>query len=537
MRQQTTRMTPQPGADVQRPQRQVASRVAQTQVDNIPSYVPQMHDPDAEALIKGLSQFQPALENWVAKKEEEAGDRATLDRMAGKEAQEDSNAYTSKYMAVDGFVKGQADGSQLLAKYQTEFDKDKGNLDQWLAENHEGRLKGIDNQHYTDAYGKALLPTLQAIRKEHFTYQQKAVEARVESNAMQLLDGGVRAYVTHGQPIPDGYVEAIQTHVGESLGVSQQRFQELLFETVRRVGEDGHFDAFDVLKKPRADGSPGLYYDPAWKSKIDQAELHSYSVYETRSKAERQQRYNTTMYDIFAADDPKEAQRKFNEAKVSGLFKGDAEGLIKWGKLLDEKVDGKPDVRQLEAEGNLLAKVYKGSLNYDDVLKAQSRGDITSSQRKSLMGEIRRVQHENRTLAAQEGAANEKIYKSKDFGSAMDYLEGVLRPRPQDPMAMDKKEMEFDHLQLAQAKREFFTASEGKKPGELQDIADGVAQRYLKRRQEQAKGGMTPEQKQAAVAGQVPYKTLTELRQAVQSGAVSIPEARRYEQFLKRQGQ
>ncbi|WP_150430206.1 hypothetical protein [Dechloromonas sp. CZR5] len=158
----------------------------------------------------------------------------------------------------------------------------KGDLEGWLRDTYQTTLKGITDEHYLQGYQKGITPAFQAIRGAHLEYQKKAVETRVESNAMQLIDNGVRAYVSQGQEIPQGYVEAIQSHVGANLGVSQQRFGELLFETVKRVGDEGHYDAYDVLKRDRPDGSPGMYYDPKWKDQIDKAEernCHSHPLY------------------------------------------------------------------------------------------------------------------------------------------------------------------------------------------------------------------------------------------------------------------
>jgi hypothetical protein len=534
-RQQQIRVTGLPQNEAQRAPRQVRTTQAATQADNMPSHIPQMRDADMDGFIKGLAAFQPSLEQYAQKEADAAGARATTDRMGGRDAQEPGEAYARAYFATDGLVRAQADGADLLARYNTEFDKDKGDLEGWLQENSLGRLKGVTDEHYIGGYQKGILPALAEVRKSHSAYQKQAVETRVESNAMQLLDNGMRAYTSQGMPVPDGYMEAIQTHMRENLGVSDQRFQELAFEAAKRIGDEGHFDVYDTLKKDRIDGSPGLYYDPKWKEKIDAAELHSFSAFATRSQQERTQRYNKSLYDVFAEEDPKMAQQKFKELKASGLFKGDAEGLIKWEKNLVEKLDGKPDVRQMENEGPLMLRAVQGKLSYEDVLNAESRRDITSSQRKELFTRIRQTQVENRQLAAAEGSASEKIYKSKDFSSALDYVEGVLKPRPQPLENFDKKELEFDHLQLAQARREFFTAAAGKQPGELQDLADSVAQRYIKRRQEADKGGMTPAQKEAATRAQVPYKTLVELRQALANQQVSPAEARRYQQYLMEQ--
>lgn len=511
-RETTQRLTPRAVPQVAPPQA-VNAKAAATATDALPAYIPQQRDPTLQGLLEGLSSISPAIMNKLQEvKEDEAG-KAVTDRLGGVEAQSDSANYQYHYLHTDGLVKGQQDATSLWSSYQTEFDKDGGNLEQFLADKYKEQMNGAKDGPFLRGYNKPVADMLENIRKTHLDYQRKTVETRAESNTMQLMDNVVGAFVRQDTPIPEDYLENLEKTTGKHLGVSQQRFQELLFETVKRAGDEGHFTAFDLLKKPRSDGSPGLYYDPKWKEKIDAAELHSYNVLETSSEKDRAKRYNEALYPVFETEDLKEATHLFKALKEDNLFKGDAEALIKWERLLVEKVDGKPDITQMTNEGEIHRKVLTGGITYTQILDEEARGRITSSQRKDMFRELRRVQTENRQIAAQEGKAEEAIYKTKEFGSAMDYVEGVLRPRPRDTSGLSgQADVEFDHMQLAQARREFFTKSKGKSPADLQDLADDVAGRYLKRRQSQAQGGMTDKQKEAVTQGKVPYKTLQELR-------------------------
>lgn len=534
MRQTQQQITSRASTGSQQGGTQVRSRVMAGGVDALPSYIPNQEDPDLRGLIDGLSAFNPVLKDRMQEEMDHQAAAGRRDGAGGVPQQSDKPSYVESYQHITGLTAGQKDASDLQQKYMTEFDKDNGNLDQFITDHFQAKAGGLPDGSYRNGYDKAFLPTVMELRKDHLEYQKKLVGTKVESSLVQLIDGGTRAYISQNQPIPEGYVDSLQKYAAENLGVPQQRFHELLFETVKRQGDEGHFDVYDTLKKPRADGTPGLYNDPAWRSKIDAAELHSFNTFSARSELERKNRYNRNLYDVFAEDDPRAAQQKFKELKSSGLFQGDAEGFLKWEKLLLEKVDGKPSIDQLEHEGPLMLKAVQGKISYEDVLKEEAAHRITASQRKELFSRIRQTTVENRTLAAQEGAASERIYKSKDFGSALDYIEGTLKPRPQNPTGdFDKRELQFDNAQLAQARREFFTAVEGKKPGELQDTADAVAQRYLKRRQEFSKGGMSDVQKDAVIAAQVPYKSLPELIEAKRRGLVSPAEYRRYSDYIK----
>lgn len=526
-----TRNTAQPVLNQQATARQVQSRVAASASDNVPNYIPQMKNPDADAFIQGLGMMNAKLLEWSDQAKQEEANQAVLDRQQGKEAQQAGASYRANYFATDGLIRAQEDGTALLAKYNTEFDKDKGDLEGWLQENYQSRVGSIPDEHYRAAYQKGMTPAFQAIREAHLGYQKKAVEVRVESNAMQLLDNGVRAYTSQGQPIPTEYLSAIQEHVGKNLGVSQQRFGELLFSTVKKVGDEGHYDAYDVLKADRPDGSPGMYYDPAWKQKIDDAQNHSFTVATTMAQKAREQRYNKALYDVFLEEDPKKAQAMFREMKTNDLFKGDTEGLIKWEKLMNEKVDGKPDAKQLENEVALLARVYEGKAGIKEILAQNSNASITSGQRKYLLSEARRVQNENQQAAAAAGKAEEAIFKTREYADAKDFVGSMLQPRPRDPLnPSGQQTIEFDRANQTMAQREFFMGLKGKTTAEIQPWAEDVVKRYKARQKEYT------EPQQAAVAdNKIPFKTLAEAVAAARKGTLSPAELRTYTNHFRGQ--
>lgn len=524
------RITNLPQQGQQQAGRQVRSQVLAGPADNLPSYIPQTRDPNAEALINGLATFQPKLAEWAAKKDDEAAQRGQFDRAAGKEKAESSSAYANAYFATDGLVKGQTDAADLVTKYNTEFDKDKGDLEGWLAEQNGNRLKNVSDQSYITGYQKGMLPAFAAIREAHLGYQKKAVETRVESNAMQLLDNGMRAYVSQSTPVPDSYIESIQDYTEKNLGVSKQRFGELLFETSKKIGDEGHHEVYDLLKKDRPDGSPGIYYDPQWKAKIDAAQEHSFTVSQQRAHVDRDNRQNAALLPVFMEEDPKKAQAMFAEMRKSGLFTR-TDDLIKWDKLMVEKVDGKPSLTQLENETKLLAKVYEGKLKFRNVINSNSSADITAGQRKYLLGEINKVENQNRTLAATAGKADEAVFKTRNYADAKDYLGSVLQPRPHDPQNFtddQARRLEFDRRAAADAQREFFTKLQGKKPEEIQPLAEEIATRYLKKRQE-----MSPDQQSKVVENKVPFKTIVEMRDAAAKGLLSPAEVRTYHMYFK----
>jgi hypothetical protein len=508
--------------------RQVKAQVASTGADNLPGYIPQMNDPDVKGLVTGLSMFNDKLMDRMREEQDKEAEEGALDRNTGQEPKKDSPSYTRAYFSVDALVRGQNDGSQLLQRYATEFDKDTGDLEGWLGETYQANLKGIKDKDYIGAYSRGITEALGAIRKSHNEYQRKAVVDRTESNAMQLLDGGVAAYVNGKMPVPDEYITSIRDYMGKNLGVSGTRFDDLMFSVVESRAEKGDTAAIELLKRPRPDGTPGLYDDPEWRTKIDNLEFTAQTRGEARAQKDRDSRQNEALYSVFSEEDPKKAQAMFKDLKQANLFTR-ADDLIKWERLMLEKVDGKPDINQLDKEGALLKSVYEGKLGYRELLAEQSSGAITASQRKYLMNEVRRVQTENRQASAAEGKAQDAIYKTRDFQAAEDFLKGVLRPRPagiQDYMGVGT---EFDRAQLATASLEFTKAARGRAPEELDALASEIAKKYIERR----KWSQDPEKNAAVVSLQNPFKSLQAIRDALAAGQINPTEARTYHQLLK----
>lgn len=529
-RQERTQISYRPTVDARQGGRQVRSQVAPGATDSVGprSYYHHQSDPTLQGFLAGLGQVQPSISRMMQEQAQAASEQAKVDRLGGAGPQSEEAAYTSSYFHTDGLVRGQNDASSLIQSYTTEFDKDAGDLEGWLSEKYSGTLKGITDQDYIRGYNKALAPALADIRKAHTDHHRKAVEGRVESNAMQLLSGGLRAYLVNGkQAVPPEYITGIRDYMGKNLGVSSQRFDELLFESARSLGEQGYMDAFELLKQDHPDGSPGLYHSPAWRSKIEAAEAHATNVAHTRAQRDRDQRQNEMLLPVFMEEDPKRAQELFTDLRKSGLFTR-ADDLIKWEKLVTEKVDGKPSLAQLTNEGELLTKAYQGGITYRDILSAEARGDITSSQRKYLLSERRRVDTENRTIDAQRTKDEAAIYKTREFKDAEEFLKRILKPRPKDASDIFGNGSEFDNANLAQAHRELGRAVAGRKPEEIGAVVDEITSRYKKRQE-----GYTKDQQDRVGKGDIPFKTLAEAVEAAKKGLLSPDEYRIYIDYFK----
>ncbi len=89
----------------------------------------------------------------------------------------------------------------------------------------------------------------------------------------------MRLYAGNGEPIPDGVLDTQRKNIKDVYGISGTRFNDLLFASMKCIGDEGNYSIYDTLKKPKPDGTPGMYNIPEWKQKIDAAQIYSQDIF------------------------------------------------------------------------------------------------------------------------------------------------------------------------------------------------------------------------------------------------------------------
>lgn len=497
--------------------RPVGALVSQAPVDN-----------ELNGLVDGLKSLNPALERWAAESDQQDLQHGAVSRLAGEEEPTwKYSAFAKGYMDMDGRVKGTQDASKLIELYSTEFDKDQPPeaLDLFLRGKYGDMAKGLKEGDFLTGYDASIAPTLQKIRQDHLQYHQKKVVDTVESNAMMLLDSGIKGYMAQGQEVPHDFVEGLRKHMGENMGVDSDRFDQLLFSVVDRAGKDGNLNAFDILHQPKADGTPGMYFSPQWKAKIDSAELEASTRAEHRNRVLREDKQDQALYEVFDmlySGNREGARSKFEELRKGGLFTR-ASDLKKWEDALSqaEQKEVRPD--QQATETDLLTGIYQSKVGPDQILGA----DITNAQRKSLLNEWYRVDKDRKDRAAQQGKEEKAIYKTPEFLSGKDYIE-KMTASTKGLMDPDNSLFEMQRRQQATAILEFtqFAETTSDRTALVQKQHE-IVDRVIKAREQMAKG-----QPQASNAPRR-YTSPQEVANAYRQGLLTTEEAGRYRDFFK----
>lgn len=498
-------------------------------------------DYEMEGLISGLAAINPKLARYTTamdNQEELEGDAA---RAKGEDKDDTkSRAWARGYMRMDGATKALQDRSAILSRYETEFDKDASSpeqLEAFIAKVVGEQTKGSQDPSFLEGYNKNLVPQLEKIRAGFFDHHRKAVVERTEANGTFLLEQGIRERAGKGLPLDDAFLEGARTTLNK-VGVTNSRFNDIVFSAAKRLGDEGNFAIYDAFKRDRPDGTKGMYFIPAWKEKIDAAQIHAQNVFLTNTakaaeaaKKAREEKQDTALFSVFDKafnGDVAGARTEFDQLRTSGLFTRAAD-LIKWETHLGTTMNKEARGDQLVTENNLLSSIYQGKAGIRQVLEA----DLAPKQKKSLLSEVRRVQTENRTLAAQQERDGKAIYRTPQFTAGESYIRGQLASTP-SVIDINGVGSAFDRSQRAAAILEYTErASNVKSAGELPVIRDDIVKRYQER-----KAKWNDDQKEKMTAGRTRYSNMAEVATAYRAGGMTFDEALYYEQaFLSKQPQ
>lgn len=474
-------------------QRAEGTRVVARQVDTFVAPA----QGEAQALMEGLAVFNPALQRYTAYRdlrEEEAGAAARNTGAAKPESA--SDAWARGYMHMDNVVKGQQDGTKLLEAYDAWEGKDAGNVEEFISTQLGERTKGFQSSDLA-SYNRGLAPTLNKLRAGHLEYNRTQLALKAESNAMQVLEQGIRNYAAAGQPVPMDFIDGYGKELKSVMGVSGKKYNELVFGAMQRLGDEGNFAIYDVLKQPRADGTPGMYFIPEWKTKIDAAQIRATQVFVAKqegatrlAKAQREERQETALFPVFdllTSGKEVEARALFDQLRQDRTLFSRASDVTKYEALFDTTAKREANPMQQTNETNLLSDVYTGRANHDTIIGAAKRGDITNPQARSLIGQLSKIRSERmsaaaagrsaeaavRSAAAAERNAAKAIYDSPQYRMGEKFLSEQFRSgaSPMDPFGVGTT---FDRNLRANMRLRFAQEAANKQPHELEPLRQQI---------------------------------------------------------------
>jgi hypothetical protein len=444
------------------------------------------YDSSLDATLRGLAHFNSNLSNYLNDQGEREVQEGIKARADGSPIDDNkSEWFKHGFMKMDGQVKGQEDGVALHKAYETAFDKEGGDVEKLISDQWANNMRGMDDKSFLTGYSHSFAAAANKLRQAHLEYQKDRVVEKTRANAMSLLDEAIRSHVESGQEVPQSAIESLKGEM-KQYGIGNKEFTSLLFDTVHRYGmESGNYQLFDLFKRPNQDGTPGAYFVPRWKEKIDEAQVSAQNVFLRRQtqayemeKRNREERQDTALYGVFEklySGDHDGAQVDFGQHVSSGLFSR-ASDIVKW-----EEMFRKVDNRELRSDEQAtmteaLAGVVTGKLGVRDILSLE----LPPQAKRQLLSELRTQQTQERQLEAQGATAANRPFRDHRFKEQDDYIEKQLSPI-QDFLGKFTGKNEFISAARATAKLELaeYVRANGLK--DIRSKAVEIVERHAKR--------------------------------------------------------
>jgi hypothetical protein len=499
-------------------------------------------------LVGALSQVQPSLSRYLQVEDGKQEQAGKTDAQLGKEQESDSQAYVRGYSNIKGNNQAMTDLEELQKHMETNYNPDTDDYDTTVKTWLKTKTEGITDRNWLDGYAPVMDNALNKLKQVYATQRLGNIKDSTDSEAMKMISTGMEQFAGRGEPVPDTWVNSTREYLAEHFKMTNSEFNELQFTAAKKLGDAGNFQIYEQFKRPRTDGTPGMYFIPKWKERIDAAEVASKQHFVTISKqadvaakAEREKRQDTVLADVFTqalTGDYGSAMAKFKDTIKNnpGLF--GAADVSEWtGKFSAlSKASSIEETEDQKVNSTiLLAGIYEGRLGIKDVLKSATTGEVSYSQTRGLLDSVNSYQSSQRAIAASDRAAaaaeNKKedaVYDSVEYKSGKDYIGQILRGKTSidDPLG---EGTQLQRQQRAESLLEYAQRAKNTPPQDLPKLRDEIVDRQLKRRAAAEK--ITDPL--YAYQGRIRYNSPSEVARAAKEGKLTAEQVQTHLTYFK----
>jgi hypothetical protein len=489
--------------------------------------------------VGALSKVQPSLERYLQVEDTKQERAGQTDAQLGKEQESDSQAYVRGYTNIKGNNQAIADVGELQQYLETNFNPDTDDYDTVAKEWLKTKTVGITDRNFLDGYAPVMDNALNRLKQTYAQQRLNNIKDSTNSEAMKMISTGMEEFAKRGEPVPDTWINSTREFVADHFKMTNTEFNELQFLAAKKLGDAGNFGIYEQFKRPRLDGTPGMYYIPKWKERIDAAEYASKQHFvtltkqaEETAKKNRENRQDDILAQTFTdalTGDFGTAMAKFKDTIKNnpGLFTASdvSEWTGKFSSLSKASTIEETEDQKVNAM-HLLAGIYEGRKGIKDVLQAGTSGQVSNTQARQLLDSVNSYTTAMRTLAASEASKETRIYESIEYKSGKEYLANILRAQPSlidQTGAMIKAERQ----QQAEALLEFTQRAGTAAKSDLPKIREEIAGRFLKRRAEAGEYFLT------AFSGRILYSTPQEAAKAAREGKLSQEQLQEHFVYFK----
>lgn len=496
---------------------------------------------ELQGFIKGLAEFRPELNAFLARKDDEdrdAGANFALSGGSRNDANERGSSFVDGYLSGSGEAAAIRDAQEMNGKYHSEFDKENGSVNAFLGEFFDEKMKGAQNETYRKGYERVFAREAQALRQRHGLAESEGILDKARANATEIIGYVAQSRISEGRPLDEEFLTEFNS-VADLNKISGPDRNDILFSTLLQYSKQGRADVWDVTKIRRGN-IPGMYNIPNWKVKIDAAEAEAHHINlqnevaaERRAKEERNEKQNVAMMEVFdrsMSGDKEGAEKRLRELTMDRTLFTRVDELKA---LRDITVDLKDDVFEdsLDAtENDWMLKIHSRDAVMRDILmtdelnpKAKRRlmtfqRQVEQEDRRMVMDQARDAR-EARALKAQLKAQEREKWNNPMFKADLDYIKDSLRSGTSatDIMGLGSA---ADQSARAEAERLFVAwhaQNLNASPLDRRKVASQLVEDFKK-----AKAAREDTLSEDTLYPEIPYRTPAELNRALDAGLIDI---------------
>jgi len=229
-------------------------------------------------LTEALGAIKPELLQWATDKQTQAKVTAAE---AGKRAAQTGGAIPKGEMEQYGYdsVKAVNDwtdwNQKVLQEYDQSFDKQAGNLDEFLKKQWEENPFKDKSETYLQKFTPLAGKTMEKIRATQGQFKADLQESLNNAELTRMFGHDIDDVMGAGMDYSVTTYEARRDNLKAQFpGKTNSQLDELAYQAVlAKMEATGDTSLANIFKQPHADRTPGLYEIPKWKDKID-ADVH-----------------------------------------------------------------------------------------------------------------------------------------------------------------------------------------------------------------------------------------------------------------------
>lgn len=431
---------------------------------------PPQTNPEVEGFLKGMAQF---TQQSGALFEERQGEVKKSGRNAAKSGA--ALTGTEPKTFVEGFQYGQgeaaaiADGEELAAKINSEFNSNTGNIEKFVQDFYMSKTQALDpKSKVAEGYNAVFSQAAQEFRRAITEKRAQEIVTTNEANAQARIDYIVDTAVRLGQPLSEAHLHHINAVASEQR-IAGPRKDYMTFLALKKYSDQGMPEIWDVARLPRKDAVtgqdfPSIYANPKFKKDIDEAVVHAtrtrlsnadaQDVRLRKAREEAREEAIAPAVRAALAGNEVEARRILDNVLTNTALFNRAEDIAKYADLVRKEVNETQRPNEKALAVNYMVDVRAGKLNVDKILALTDIGHNTKNELvRFYYSEVDRQRREAREQRVAESTirANDRAYFSDPMlKQDLDYLDNATRlgPSMSDPMGFGSTQDNIDRARM-----------------------------------------------------------------------------------------